>query len=247
MKTRFGSDEAEKIKEQLMKTICYSAIEASVDLAEEKGMFNGCEPEKHADIEFFKQIHLPKELKDRIKKVGIRNSALFSIQPTGNTAVLAENVSSGLEPIFLHEYIRTVIVPHCPEDIKSITPKYWEGEMKETDMFKWTKEGDEQILKGVAKDGTTYKIDKNRGLTKEVLCEDYAVHLMKQSNDWNSKSDWAVTTAELSVEEHIKDMMGFGRWIDSSMSKTVNVPNNYNYDKFKSLYLTAYKTGFLRV
>lgn len=246
LKIRFGSDAAEKIKEELMRTITHAAIEASIELAEERGMFKDCEPEKHAKSEYFKQINLPQSLISRIQKSGIRNSAIFSIQPTGNTSILANIVSGGLEPVFLHEYIRTAIVPVIPESIKDLVPKYWEGEFKETKLFKFAKEGDEQILRGIDTDGTVYKIDKNRGLTKEVLCEDYAVRILKQTGEWDPTAEWAVTINDLTVDEHVKDMKGFGRWIDSSMSKTVNVKQDYKYEHFKNLYLNVYKTGYLK-
>ena len=248
---KYGSDKAEKIKEEFMRTICYSAIEASIGLAAEKGMFEGCIPEKHAECEFFKQIDLPKHLKDGIKKFGMRNSSLFSIQPNGNTASLANIISSGLEPLISAECWRTVIVPHCPEWMKTMVPKYWEGEFKENEHFKLTKEGDDDILRAVivnpdTKESTVYKIDKNRGLTKEVLTKDYAVTMLEKEGKWNPKADWAVCISDLTAEEHIKDLKGFGRWIDAAMSKTVNLPNKYGYENFKNLYLNAYKTGVLK-
>ena len=248
---KYGSDKAEKIKEEFMRVICYSAIEESINLAEEKGMFEGCIPEKHAECEFFKQIDLPKHLKDRIKKHGMRNSALFSIQPNGNTASLANIISSGLEPLISPECWRTVIVPHCPDWMKSMVPKYWEGEFVENEHFKLTKEGDDDILRAVivnpeTKESTVYKIDKNRGLTKEVLTKDYAVDLLEKEGKWNPKAEWAVCISDLTVEEHVKDLKGFGKWIDAAMSKTVNLPNKYGYENFKSLYLNAYKTGVLK-
>lgn len=246
LNVRFGSDEAEAIKDDLMRTITHTAIEASIDLAKEKGMFPACDPAKHIESPYWKQIALPVHLIAKMGKYGIRNSALFSIQPTGNTSIFANIVSGGLEPVFLHEYIRTSIVPHCPTHIFDVTPKYWEGEFKETELFKFTKEGDETILRGVDIDGTVYKIDKNRGLTKETLCEDYAVRYLKSINEWDKNAPWAVTTNDLSVEDHVRDMTGFGKWIDSSMSKTVNVPNDYPFEKFQDVYLGAYKTGFLK-
>jgi ribonucleoside-diphosphate reductase alpha chain len=246
MKVRFGSKQAEDIKDQLMLTLTHAAVSTSIELAREKGMFEGCIPEQHASHPFFQQIGCSGFLKDLMRKYGIRNSALFSIQPTGNTSVLANVVSGGLEPVFMHEYIRTVIVNACPEHLLPVTPKYWEGEFKETELFKFVKEGDESILRGVDKDGVVYKIDKNRGLTREVPCVDYGVRFLKAKGEWNPKADWAATTLNLSVDEHVTDMKGFGKWIDSSMSKTVNLPNNYDYEKFKDLYLNAYKTGYLK-
>jgi ribonucleoside-diphosphate reductase alpha chain len=245
LKVRFASDKAERLKKELMQIFTHTAVEASIDLAVEKGMFKDCDPEKHANAYFWEQIKLPSALIKRIRKHGIRNSALFSNQPTGNTGVLANIVSGGIEPLFLHEYIRTVIVPTCPESMRAITPKYWEGEFKETEVFKFAKEGTDSILRGEF-EGVIYKIDKNRGLTKEVPCTDYGVRFLKSKNQWDADADWTVTTSNLTVEEHIRDMVGFGVWVDSSMSKTVNIANDYPFEKFQDIYLNAYKTGFLK-
>lgn len=245
LKTRFASDKAEKIKAELMQCITHSAVEESIELAIEKGMFPDCDPVKHSQSKFFKDIGLPQKLIDKIAKYGIRNSALFSIQPTGNTSIFANLVSGGLEPVFMPSYVRTSIVNVVPDDLAPFCPKYWEGETKETSVFKFTTEGSEQILRGVF-NGVTYKIDKNRGLTKETVCKDYGVSHLEALNEWDEKADWAVTTSTLTVEEHIKDMEGFGKWIDSSMSKTVNVPNDYPYESFKSLYINAYRSGLLK-
>jgi ribonucleoside-diphosphate reductase alpha chain len=145
----------------------------------------------------------------------------LSIQPTGNTSIFANVVSGGLEPIFMPEYIRTVIVNAMPDHIQDVTPKWYEGEWRETDMFKCVKEGDEEILKGTDSSGVVYKIDNNRGLTKEVLCQDYGVRWLADRGEWDPSADWAVTTTNLSVQDHVNDLTGFARWIDSAMSKCV--------------------------
>jgi ribonucleoside-diphosphate reductase alpha chain len=245
LKIKFGSDEAEALKKELMKTICYSAIQASVDLAKEKGMFQNCQPEKHAEAFFFEQIELPEQIKNEIRKYGIRNSSLFSIQPTGNTGILANIVSGGIEPVFCHEYTRTVIVTNCPDNLKPICPKFWEGEFKETSVFKFAVENGEQILKAVV-DGVVYKIDHHRGLTKEVPCIDYGVRYLMKKNEWDSSAPYAVTSSQLSAQEHVKDLKGFGRWIDSSISKTVNLPKDYSMSSFIDVYLDAYNSGVLK-
>lgn len=243
---KFSSKEAEELKDKIFKTLCFTAIKTSTDLAKEKGAFVGCVPEKQSEVEYFNQIKLPKDIKDDIKKHGLRNSSLFSVQPTGNTAILVNNVSGGLEPVFAHEYIRTTIIQSPPEEIKNICPKYWEGKFEENDLFKQVKEGDDIILKYTDKNGTVWKIDKNRGLTKETLCEDYAVRLLKKQGEWNSKAKFAVISTQLSVEEHITDVCGFAKWLDASCSKTINIPNNYPLYKFEDVYLNTYKTGYIK-
>ncbi len=245
MKVPFGSPQADVLRTDVMGTIARTAYEASIDLAVEKGMFSYCEPEKHAENPFIVGLRLSPDYTALLKSQGIRNSSLLSIQPTGNTSILANVVSGGLEPIFMPEYVRTVIVKAVPKDMEDITPKWYEGEWHETELFKFIKEGDEELLRGV-KDGTVYKIDKNRGLTREVLCEDYGVRYLKARGEWDPDADWAVTTVDLEVKDHVNDLKGFAKWVDSAMSKTVNVPHEYPFEDFKDIYIDAYKSGYVK-
>ena len=246
MKIRFGSTKASELRDEVMQTIAVEAYKASIDLAVEKGMFEYCEPAKHVKGPFITGLRLPAEYMEKLATTGIRNSSLLSVQPTGNTSIMANVVSGGLEPVFMHEYIRTVIVNTMPDTIKDVTPLWYEGAFHETEMFKFDTEGDEQILRGVGPNGTVYKIDTNRGLTKEVLCEDYGVRFMKAVGEWDPTADWAVTTENLAVTDHVTDLKGFARWVDSAMSKTVNVPNDYSFEAFKEIYTDSYESGYVK-
>ena len=246
LRVRFGSQRAHELRELVMKTIARNAYTSSVDLAIEKGMFSLCDPEKHVKNPFILNLGLSEEYLEKMREHGIRNSSLLSIQPTGNTSILANVVSGGLEPVFMPEYIRTVIVNRVPDHIAEVTPKWYEGAWHETEMFKFDKEADEEILRGVDKDGVVYKIDTNRGLTKEVLCEDYSVRFLKARDQWDEDAQWAVTTANLDVRDHVEDLKGFARWVDSAMSKTVNVPHDYPQEDFKEIYLDAYRSGYVK-
>lgn len=246
LKTRFGSEKAALLREQVMSTYARAAYEASIDLAEEKGMFAYCIPEKHAEGVFVKKLGLSDAYMEKLRKTGIRNSSLLSQQPNGNGSIFANVVTGGIEPAFMAEYTRTVIVPVVPDSIASVTPKFQYGEFIETEMFKFDKEGDDVILRGVGPDGIVYKIDKGRGLTKEVLCEDYGVRFLKSRGEWNPEADYAVTTTQLSVNDHVSDLRGFARWTDSACSKTCNIPFDYPYEDFKNLYLDVYNTGVIK-
>lgn len=246
MNTRFGSEDANVLREEIMSTIARTAYMYSIDLAEEKGMFSYCDPKKHAEAAFIKLLDLPEAYTEKLKKFGIRNSSLLSIQPTGNTGIFANVVSGGCEPVFLPEYVRTAGLNTPPDHLAHLMPKYWEGEFMETEMFKLVKEGEDELLRGVDTDGTVYKIDRNRGLTKEVICEDYGVWWLKQRNEWDPEADWAVCTNDLQVADHLNDLAGFARWVDSAISKTVNVPNEYPFEEFKNIYLDAYRSGYVK-
>jgi ribonucleoside-diphosphate reductase alpha chain len=223
MKIRFGSAEAKKIQEDLLKVFTHAVVRASLDLAEEKGMFPLCEPEKHVLSPYWDNISLPESLRERMKKTGIRNSSLLSMQPNGNSSCLAQVVSGGIEPVFMPEYIRTVIVTETPDHLKDVTPNWSQGEWFETSFFKFVQEGDEQMLRGVDENGTVYKIDKSRGLTKEVLCQDYGARYLSRLGEWDPTADWAATTTQLSVAEHLQDLTGFAKAVDSACSKCVDL------------------------
>lgn len=108
----YGSPESIKLTKKIMQTLTHSAYEASSDLAVEKGSFPMYEEEGYMASGFISR--LPKDLQDKIRKQGIRNSHLTSIAPTGTISFCADNVSSGIEPVFAHEYDRTVQLPEGP-------------------------------------------------------------------------------------------------------------------------------------
>jgi ribonucleoside-diphosphate reductase alpha chain len=149
LRVRFASKKAEEIRRKLLKEFARAVYEESIDLAKEKGMFPLCEPEKHINAEFLKNLDLSKYYLDDLKVYGIRNSSCLSMQPNGNSSIFVNIVSGGEEPVFLPEYIRTVIVSSTPEHFKNLAPRWEEGEFKETEMFKFTKEGNDVLLRGV--------------------------------------------------------------------------------------------------
>ena len=101
----YGSDEFIRVFEDIMGTIRDICYETSVDLAKEKGAFPLFQQE-YLDSEF--ALTLPAKIRKSIAKHGIRNSHLLSVAPTGTISLSADNVSSGIEPVFSHFYDRTI-------------------------------------------------------------------------------------------------------------------------------------------
>ena len=250
LKVRYGSKEAVSLTEELMDFVMNKAYQASAKLAEEKGVFPLYKEEQYLAGEFIKR--LADETIDMIRGTGLRNSHLLSIQPTGNSSVFANNVSGGLEPVFLANYIRTVIQPYPPKDLVVPYAIDWIGKTfltheKPDVRWSWKKEGDEDLL--VAQHGEhIYKIDRNRGLTKEVRTFDYGVRLLHDAGEWctTKEEKWQATAMDLSIDDHICTMEVFAKYIDSAMSKTVNLPIDYSYDDFKRLYSEVYATGIIK-
>jgi ribonucleoside-diphosphate reductase alpha chain len=104
--TRYGSPRALEVAADAMRTICLSAYRASIGLAREKGAF----PQFRADDYVARPFvsGLPPDLIADIRRHGIRNSHLTAIAPAGTISLLANNVSSGLEPAYAADYDRTV-------------------------------------------------------------------------------------------------------------------------------------------
>ena len=123
---RYGSDEAVKKTEQWMKIIARSSYDASINLAKEKGAFPLFDPEKFIASGNMKQMD--EDIKQAIRKFGIRNALLTSIAPTGTISLYAGNVSSGIEPVFAYSYKRKVLQndgSHVEEEVVDYAVQLW--------------------------------------------------------------------------------------------------------------------------
>ena len=103
----YGSPQALAVAAEAMRTICHAAYRASIDLAREKGSFPAFDRDRYLQGEFIRS--LPEDVQEGIAVHGIRNSHLTAIAPTGTISLLANNVSSGLEPVFDLRYHRRVL------------------------------------------------------------------------------------------------------------------------------------------
>jgi ribonucleoside-diphosphate reductase alpha chain len=102
----YNSDAARSFATNTLRLIRDTAYAASIDLAKEKGAFPFLDKLKYLKAPFVSR--LPDALKSGIEENGIRNSHLLAIAPTGTISILAENVSSGIEPIYALEAERNV-------------------------------------------------------------------------------------------------------------------------------------------
>lgn len=103
----YDSDAARALAARTMQTLRDAAYRASIELAREKGAFPGFEREAYLASGF--AARLPADIRDAIAAHGIRNSHLLAIAPAGTISLLANNVSSGIEPIFAAEAERRVL------------------------------------------------------------------------------------------------------------------------------------------
>lgn len=130
----YGSKDSQLFLHGLMKTITIDCYKASVELAKEKGAFPLFDADKYARGNFIKK--LPDWLQEDIYQYGIRNSHLTSIAPTGTISLVANNVSSGIEPVFSHQYERTVktVDGSFVETVEDYALREWGMECKTADQ-----------------------------------------------------------------------------------------------------------------
>lgn len=247
---KYDSKEAKDFLTKVFDVYNFLGIRASIALAKCKGAFKGCNPAKHADNIKYTFRHLPKYILDALQKElletnGIRNSALFSVQPTGNTGCLANNISGGVEPVFQLEYYRIVGVPIVPESIKDKCPRFWEGDFTSNNYFKEVKYADFTYLSYVTETGQEYQIHKDRGLCEKVKIRDYAYQWILDHN-LEYPQEVFTTAMQLPVESHLEILKLVSAHLDSAVSKTINVGKDYPYEQFKNVYLDAYNSGVIK-
>jgi len=106
LRTPYDSERAIVIADGISEFVRDEAYRASIELAKEKGPFPNFNRDMYCDQAFIRT--LPQDIRDDIRKYGIRNIALLTVPPVGTGSLLAGNISNGLEPIFALEYTRNV-------------------------------------------------------------------------------------------------------------------------------------------
>jgi len=127
---RYGSDEAVAATRDWMRAIARSSYLASVDLAREKGVFPLFDAEKYLASGTMEKMDA--DVRDAIRKHGIRNALLTSVAPTGTISLYAGNVSSGIEPVFAYSYTRKVLQKdgsRTEEEVVDYAVQMWRDRM----------------------------------------------------------------------------------------------------------------------
>jgi len=189
---RYGSNDAVALTEQWLKAIQRSAYLASAALASEKGAFPLFDKEQYLAGETI--AGLDDDVRAAIAAHGIRNALLTSVAPTGTISLFADNVSSGLEPVFSFSYTRRVLMPD--------------------------------------------------GSRKEEEVSDYAYRLFRRLKGEHTPLPAAFVDAQqLAPADHLVMQATVQKYVDSSISKTINIPADFPFERFKDVYLQAYELG----
>ncbi len=219
---RYDSDEGRARAAELARETCLAAYWASVEIAKEKGAFPLFDADRYLAPPGFAS-RLPGDLQAAIRTHGIRNSHLLSIAPTGTISLaFADNASNGIEPPFSWRYTRKKRMPD--ESMKE-----YAVEDHAYRLFKHVHGIDDGVTLVAYETGSAHAPGR---VWSDAEGKRYAMlpaHF--------------VTALDMHALDHMRMSAAVQPWVDSAISKTVNVPADYPFAEFQDLYLLAWKAG----
>jgi ribonucleoside-diphosphate reductase alpha chain len=219
---KYGSEDAISFSTEVHKGLALAAYRASVDMAKERGAFGVYDWKKEKDNPFINRIkEADSELYEDMKTHGRRNIALLTIAPTGTTSLMSQT-TSGIEPVFMPVYKRRRKVN--PND-KDVTVSFVDevGDSWEEHSVFHHKFVDWMITNCY---NTTKKYSDEE---MEELIEKSPYYKASSNDvDWVSK---------------VKMQGAIQKWIDHSISVTVNLPENATEEIVGQVYMEGWKAG----
>ncbi|MDE7125541.1 MAG: adenosylcobalamin-dependent ribonucleoside-diphosphate reductase, partial [Muribaculaceae bacterium] len=219
---RYGTPEATDLSESVHKAIALAAYGSSVTMAEERGAFEVYDAAREADNPFINRLReASPELYDRMKRIGRRNIACLTIAPTGTTSLMTRT-TSGIEPVFMPVYKRRRKVN--PSDVNV-----------HIDYIDETGDAFEEYVVYHPKFITwmrTQGIEEKRNYTQEEI--DALIAASPYSHATANDIDWL---EKVNMQGRVQ------KWVDHSISVTINLPNDVSESVVRSLYEHAWKAG----
>lgn len=222
MNLRYGTTEATDFAVQVQRALALAAYRSSVIMAKERGAFKLFDVNREKDNPFINRLReADPELYEMMKQYGRRNIACLTIAPTGTTSLMTQT-TSGIEPVFMAVYKRRRKVN--PND-----PKVHIDYVDESgDAFEEYIVYHQKFLTWMKANG--YDVEKN--YTQEELDE-----LLSQSPYHKA------TANDVDWVEKVRMQGAIQKWVDHSISVTVNLPNDITEEVVNDIYITAWKSG----
>ena len=219
---RYGTEEATEFSEKVHKTVALGAYRSSVEMAKERGAFEIYNSEREQNNPFIQRLAAadPKLYED-MKKYGRRNIACLTIAPTGTTSLMTQT-TSGIEPVFLPVYKRRRKVN--PND----TNVHVDFVDETGDAFEEYIVFHHKFVTWMEANGC----DPARRYTQEEIDE-----LVAKSPYYKATSNDVDWLMKVKMQGRIQ------KWVDHSISVTINLPNDVDEDLVNRLYVEAWKSG----
>lgn len=221
---RYGSPEAVDFAVEVQKTLAIEAYRSSVIMAEERGGFGIYDPQREMSNPFINRLRqVDPQMIENMETFGRRNISLLTIAPTGTTSLMTQT-TSGIEPVFRAAYRRRRKVnpndPNARVDYTDEQGDKWE----EYNVFH------EKFVTWMRVNGYDYS---------EVKTYDE-----KQINDLVAKSPYyKATAADVNYLNKVRMQGEIQKWVDHSISVTINMPENVTEETVAECYMEAWKSG----
>ena len=222
MGLRYGTDEATEFAETVQRTLALTAYRSSVEMAKERGAFEIFDWKREQKNPFILRLkEADPQLYEDMKKYGRRNIACLTIAPTGTVSLMTQT-TSGLEPVFMPVYKRRRKVNRDDENA-NITFTDENGDAFEEFIVFHHKFVEWMIVNGInpAQKFTSEQVD-------ELVARSPYYKATAQDVDWVNK---------------VKMQGALQKWVDHSISVTINLPNDVSEDLVNQLYVEAWKSG----
>ena len=218
---QYGSDEAIDFAVEVQKTLAVEAYRASVQLAKERGAFPIFDAGREKNNPMIGRIkEADPALYEEMVKSGRRNIAMLTIAPTGTTSLMSQT-TSGIEPVFRPVYMRRRKVNPSDKDVKVTFVDEVGDSWEEYNVFH------HKFLVWLKANG--YDVAKVKNMPQEEL--DALV----------AKSPYHKATAnDIDWVSKVKMQGAIQKWVDHSISVTVNLPNNVSEGLVAQVYRTAW-------
>lgn len=219
---RYGTPAATDFSERVHRAIALSAYSSSVIMAGERGAFEIYDFEREINNPFMRRLFdASPELKEQMRSKGRRNIACLTIAPTGTTSLMTRT-SSGIEPVFMPVYRRRRKVN--PND-REVRVDYVD---ESGDAFEEYVVYHPKFLTWMQTVGIEPRTDYSADEIAELV----------------SKSPYAgASAAEIDWMEKVNMQGRVQKWVDHSISVTINLPSDVTEDTVNKLYMQAWKAG----
>lgn len=221
---RYGTKEALDFAVEVQKTLAVEAYRASVQMAKERGPFPIFDAAKEAGNPMIKRIEkADPELYKAMVKSGRRNIAMLTIAPTGTTSLMSQT-TSGIEPVFRPVYKRRRKVNPNDQDIKVTFVDEVGDSWEEYNVYH------HKFVTWLEVNG--YDTGNLRHMSEEELDE-----LVRKSPYYKATANDIDWVSKVEMQGAIQ------KWVDHSISVTVNLPNEVTEELVAKVYMTAWEHG----
>ena len=222
MGLRYGTEDATEFSEQVHKTIALEAYRSSVNMAKERGAFAIYDSEREKNNPFINRLkEADPNLYEEMKKYGRRNIACLTIAPTGTTSLMTQT-TSGIEPVFMPVYKRRRKVnPNDPQTHVDFVDETGDA-FEEYIIFH------HKFVEWMTVNG----YDPTKRYTQEEIDE-----LVEKSPYYKATSNDVDWLMKVKMQGRIQ------KWVDHSISVTINLPNDVDEALVNRLYVEAWRSG----